>query len=146
MIGAQAWENVWTRNGPLLDSVGFVAGVSDGKSLVKQRKKADAQVVAFKADMAPNDLVSMIESCYRVGGVSVFNVESVNPTPFLGGTGLQLRYSYAPTDGIGKKGACVMRIVDQRFYLMKLDGVSSYYFDAVLPEFEQLVAGAQLEN
>jgi hypothetical protein len=144
MMGAQPWEDVWTRNGPLLDAVGFVTGVPEGKSLVKQRKKADAQVAVFKADMTPNDLVSMIESWYRVGGVSVFKMDSVDPTSFLGGTGLKLRYSYAPTDGIGKKGAAVLRVVDKKLYLMKLDGVNSHYFDAALPEFDALVASARL--
>lgn len=144
MIGAQAWEEAWTRNGPMLETVAFITGVPEGKSLVKQPKKADAQVAVFRADMTPNDLVSMIESSYRVGGVAVFKVDSVDPASFLGGTGLKLRYSYAPTDGIGKRGAAVLRVVDKKLYLMKLDGVTSHYFDAALPEFETLVASARL--
>lgn len=144
LMGEQPWEEAWTRNGPLLDSVGFATGVPEGKSLVKQRKKDDAQVAVFKADMTPNDLVSMVESWYRVGGVSVFKMDSVDPTAFLGGTGLKLRYSYAPSDGIGKKGAAVLRVVDKKLYLMKLDGVNSHYFDAALPEFEAMVASARM--
>jgi hypothetical protein len=144
MLGAQAWEEAWTLNGPMLESVAFVTGVPDGKSLVKQPKKADAQVAVFRANMTPNDLVSMVESSYRVGGIAVFKVDSVDPASFLGGTGLKLRYSYAPTDGIGKKGACVLRVVENKLYLMKLDGVTSHYFDAALPEFDAMVASARL--
>jgi hypothetical protein len=146
MLDARAWEEAWTRNGPLLDSVQFVTGLPDGKPLVKQRRKADAQVTVFRADMTPDDLVSMIESWYRVGGVAVFKVDAVEPVAFLGGTGLKLRYSYAPGDGIGKRGAAVMRVVGKKLYLMKLDAVTSHYFDAVLPEFEGLVASARFEE
>jgi hypothetical protein len=140
-----AWEEAWTQNGPLLETVVFVTGLPEGKSLVKQRKKDDAQVAVFRADMTPNDLVSMIETSYRVGGITVFAVDSVDPVPFLGGTGLRMRYHYAPGDGIGKKGSAVLRVFDKKLYVMKLEGVSSHYYDAALPEFEAMVAGARLK-
>jgi hypothetical protein len=35
-------------------------------------------------------------------------------------------------------------VVDKKLYFMKLDGVSSHYFDAALPEFERMVATAEL--
>ena len=144
---SQAWEDAWTQNGPLLESIVFVSGVPDGKSLLKQRRKADAQVTAFRADMTPNDLVSMLESWYRVGrGVTVFSVDSVNPAPFLGGTGLKMTFHFAPNDGISKRGTAVMRVVDSRLYLMKLEGVTSHYYEAAQPEFEQLVASAALKK
>lgn len=141
-----AWEEAWTQNGPLLESVVFVSGLPEGRSLVKPRKKDDARVAPFRADMSPADLVSMIESYYRVGGVAVFTVDSVEPMPFLGGSGLRMSYHYAPTDGIGKRGIAVLRVVDHKLFLMRLDGVTSHYFDAAKPQFEQLVASATLKK
>jgi hypothetical protein len=88
----------------------------------------------------------MIESSYRVAGVAVFNVDLVDTTPFLGGTGIRMRYHYSPGEGIGKKGSCVLRVVDQKLYLMKLEGVTSHYFDRALPEFDQMVASATLDQ
>jgi hypothetical protein len=140
------WEEIWTRNGPLLDTVAFVGGIPDGKKLLVQKRKSDQQVPAFRADMSPQDLVSMIEASYRVRGITVFDVESVDPVDFLGGKGVKMRYRYAPNDGIAKKGSCVARVIGKKLYLMKLEGVSSHYFDAVLPEFEQMVATAKIEK
>jgi len=145
-IQRQVWEDEWTQNGPLLDTIGFVSGLPDGKSLIKHRKKDDAQVAVFRADMTPNDLVSMVESAYRVAGVTVFAVDSVDPAPFLGGTGLKMNYRYSPSDGIGKRGTAVLRVVNSRLYLMKLEGVSSHYYEASQPEFEHLVASATLKK
>jgi hypothetical protein len=140
------WEESWTANGPLLDTVVFVSGLPAGESLLRQRRKDDAQAPAFRADMTPDDLVSMIESSYRVGGVTVFHIDQVDTTPFLGGTGIRMRYHYAPGEGIGRKGSCVLRVVDEKLYLVKLEGVASHYFDQALPEFDQMVASAALEQ
>jgi hypothetical protein len=140
------WEEAWTQNGPLLDSIEFVSGMPDGKSLVKQRRKADAQVAKFRADMSPTDLVSMIETVYRVGGITVFAVDSVDPVPFLGGTGLRMNFHFAPGDGMGRRGTAVLRVVDGKLYLIKLEGVTSHYYAASQPEFERLVASAALKK
>ena len=140
------WDETWTKNGPLLDTLAFVGGLPDGKSLLKQKKKDDQKVPVFRADMTPQDLVSMMEASYRVRGITVFDVESVDPADFLGGKGLRVGYRYAPNDGIAKKGVCVARIVDKKLYAIKLEGVSSHYFDAALPEFDQVVASAKLDR
>jgi hypothetical protein len=136
------WEETWTRNGPLLETITFVGGMPEGKALRKQRKKDDSQIPIFRADMTPQDLVSMIEASYRTRGIAVFEIESVDTIDFLGGKGLKARYNYAPDDGISKKGSCVLRVIDKKLDLMTLDGVSSHYFDAAVPEFDQLVSTA----
>ena len=141
-----SWDETWTRNGPLLDAMGFVGGLPDGETLLKQKKKADQRVPVFRADMSPQDLVSMMEASYRVRGITVFEIESVDPADFLGGKGLKVQYKYAPNDGMSKKGVCVARVVDHKLYAIRLEGASSHYFDASVPEFNQLVASARLET
>ena len=140
------WDETWTLNGPLLDAVAFVGGLPDGKSLLRQKNKDDRQVPLFRADMSPQDLVSMMEASYRVRGITVFDVESVDPDDFLDGKGLRVRYRYAPNDGIYRRGVCVARVVDEKLYAIKLEGVASHYFDAALPEFDQMVASARLDR
>jgi hypothetical protein len=140
------WDETWTLNGPLLDAMAFVGGLPDGKSLLKQKSKDDRQVPLFRADMSPQDLVSMLEASYRVRGITVFDVESVEPADFLDGKGLRVRYRYAPNDGIFRRGVCIARVVDQKLYAIKLEGVASHYFEASLPEFDQMVASARLER
>jgi len=137
-------EESWTKNGVLLDSVAFVGGLPAGKALVKQHKKADEQVPVFRADMSPDDLVSMIESSYRIGGVTAFEVAGVEPVQFLGAPAVRFDFNYVPPDKLPRKGRCVMAVSSERLYLMKLEGASSHYFDAALPEFESMLASATL--
>lgn len=139
------WEENWTRNGPLLDGLSFIGGLPDGAAIARQRKKDDQKVPVFRARMTPQDLVSMIESFYRIkAGASIFETTAVEPATFLGTRGLQFDYTYISADEVKRKGRSIVAIIDRRLYLMALDGTAIHYFDAALPEFEAMTAGARL--
>jgi hypothetical protein len=140
------WEEVWTRNGPQLDRLALLGGMPEGRAILVQEKHANQQVPLFRADMTPQDLMSMLEVSYRVQGVAVFDFESVEPVDFLGGPGVRMRYDYLSGIGFKKQGWCVMRIVGAKLYSMKLEGVASRDFDTVALEFDQLVASAKLRR
>ena len=139
-------EEVWTWNGPKFDRIALVGGLPDGKAIIFRATNSDQQVPVFRADMTAQDLMSMVEVSYRINGVTVFHFESVEPVDFLGGPGVRLRYNYTSGIGIAKRGSCVMRVVDRRLYAMKLESVAGHYFDTVDPEFDQLIASAQLRK
>lgn len=140
-----AWEENWTRNGPLLDSLGFVGGLPNGQPLAKQRRKEDRKVPVFRADMSPQDLVSMLESYYRIkAGATVFAADTVAPATFLGAPGLRFDYAWIGADQVKRRGRAVMAIVAGKLYLATLDGASLYYFDAALPDFTAMTEGARL--
>lgn len=145
-VNETKWEEVWTWNGPQLDRVALVDGLPDGKAIIFQEKSADQQVPVFRANMTAQDLASMVEISYRVKGITVFNFESVEPVDFLGGAGVRLRYNYTSGIGIAKRGSCVMRVMDRKLYAMKLESVADQPFDAVVPQFELLVASARLHK
>jgi beta-barrel assembly-enhancing protease len=140
------WEDVLTWNGPQLDRAALVNGLPDGKAIISQEMNADQQVPVFRADMTTLDLMSMVAVSYRVNGVTVFDFESVEPVDFLGGRGVRLRYNYSSGIGIAKRGSCVMRVVDRKLYAMKLESVAGHYFHTVDPEFDLLIASAQLRK
>jgi hypothetical protein len=136
-------EENWTQNGPLLDSLTFVGGVKDGEALAKQRPKDDRKVPVFRPGMSPQDLVSMVESLYRIkAGATVFETTGVKPATFLGAQGVQFDYTYVGNDEVKRRGRSVFAIIDGQLYLVALDGAAVHYFDAALPEFEAIVASA----
>jgi len=142
--GMTAWEEAWTKNGPVLDTIASVGGLPDGRAPVKQNRKADRKVPEFQANRSPQDLVSMIESSYRVGGVTHFTVDSVEPTEFLAHSAVRMNYSYVASDSLPRKGRCVMSIVNGELFLMKLEGAASRYFAAALREFDAMVSSARV--
>lgn len=138
-------EESWTRNGVLLDSITFMGGLKDGEAIAKQRAKDDRKVPVFRANMTPQDLVSMVESYYRIRGqISVFESTSVKPTTFLGKQGIEFDFNFVGNDDVKRRGRSVLAVVDDKLYLMAVEGTALHYFDAALPEFQTLTTSATI--
>jgi hypothetical protein len=135
------WEDVrqvedWTQNGPLLDDITFVTGLKDRKSLIRQNSRDAEQVPLFRSNMTAPEIVSLIESAYRVrGGAVSFETLSLAPRAFLGANGFQLDYQHLDGDEVWRKGRAVGAVIDGRLYLVMLDAVRSHYFGSTLGDF-----------
>jgi hypothetical protein len=137
----------WTLNGPLLDGISFVTGLKDGKSLIRQRRSASQQVPIFRSNMTPPEVAAMVESLYRVrGGAVEFKTLSLQPRPFLGANGFQLDYEHLDDDELWRRGRAVGSVIGGKLYLILIDAARSHYWDAALPDYEALVASAELRR
>jgi hypothetical protein len=147
---AQLFEDVasvedWTLNGPLLDGITFITGLRSGHFMVRQRRTTEQQVPKFRADMTPPEIAAMLESLYRVrGGAVDFHTLSIQPRPFLGTNGFQFDYEHLDDDELWRKGRAVGAVINGQLYLVMFDAARSHYYDAGLPDFEAIVASAQL--
>jgi hypothetical protein len=137
-------EENWTQNGLGLDAITFIGGLKDGAPIIKQNKKDAQKVPVFRASMGPEDLTSMIESYYRIQGVSVFETLSVKPVKFLGENGVQFDYQFIAADEVRRRGRAVMAISQGKLYGINLSAAAVHYFDAALSEFESLMATARV--
>jgi hypothetical protein len=138
----------WTLNGPILDGMSFVTGLKSGRYLIRQSKRADQQVPKFREDMTPPEIAAMLETLYRVrGGTVDFKTLSLQPRPFLGaGNGFQFDYEHLDDDEVWRKGRAVGAVIQGRLYLVLLDAARSHYYGSTLPDFEAVVASAQLRR
>jgi hypothetical protein len=135
----------WTLNGPLLDGMSFVTGLENGKTLVRQRRTTSQQVPAFRSNMTPPEIAAMLESLYRVRGGSIdFRTLSLRPRPFLGTAGFQFDYEHLDGDELWRRGRAVGAVVNGELYLVLLDAAKLHYYEQTLPDFEAVVASAQL--
>jgi hypothetical protein len=147
---AQLFEDVasvedWTLNGPLLDGITFITGLRSGHFMVRQRRTTEQQVPKFRADMTPPEIAAMLESLYRVrGGAVDFHTLAIQPRPFLGTNGFQFDYEHLDDDELWRKGRAVGAVINGQLYLVMFDAARSHYYDAGLPDFEAIVASAQL--
>ncbi len=137
----------WTQNGPVLDSLSFVSGLKDGKSIVRQSRKADQQVPRFRSSMTAPEVAAMLETFYRTrAGTIDFKTIALAPRPFLGTSGFQLEFDHLDGDELWRRGRAVGAVVNGRLYLILLDAARSHYFAAELPEFETVVNSARLRT
>ncbi len=137
----------WTLNGPLLDNLSFISGLPHGRYLVRTERRDAQQVPRFHSNMTAPEIQAMLESAYRVrGGAIDFRTISLAPRPFLGQPGFQFDYEHLDTDEVWRKGRAVGAIINGRLYLMLFDAARSHYYPAALPDFEAMVASAQLRR
>jgi hypothetical protein len=137
----------WTLNGPLLDQITFITGLKSGRAMVRQWRTTDQQVPPFRADMTPPEIAAMLETLYRVrGGAVDFRTLALSPRTFLGTNGFQLDYEHLDSDELWRKGRAVGAVVNGQLYLVMYDAARSHYYEAALPDFEAVVASAQLRG
>lgn len=134
----------WTQNGPYLDTISFVTGLKDGKTLVRQRRRDDRQVPVFRSNMTAPEVAAMIESLFRVrGGTVDFKTTALSPRTFMGAPGFQQDFEHLDSDEVWRRGRMVGAVINGRLYMILLDATRSHYFDASLPDFETIVASAR---
>ena len=135
----------WTQNGPYLDGISFVTGLSNGKALVYQRSRDDRQVPKFRSNMTAPEIAAMVESLFRVrGGAVDFKTVSLAPRPFLGTNGFQYDYEHLDSDEVRRRGRAVGAVINGKLYLILFDAARSHYYGALLPDFEAIVSSARL--
>jgi hypothetical protein len=138
-------EEDWTLNGPLLDNLTFIGGLQSGKAIVRHQRRQERQVPRFRAEMSPQEIVSMIETYYRIRAGSVrFDMTGLQPRNFLGQPGFQFDFRHLDGSEVERQGRAVGAVIGDRLYLVLLEGTRSHYFPAALPEFERIVESAQL--
>jgi hypothetical protein len=134
----------WTQNGPILDGISFVSGMRSGRELVRQRHSASQQVPRFRSGMTAPEITAMLESLYRVKGAAVdLKTLSLQPRPFLGANGFQWDYEHLDSDELWRRGRAVGAVIDGKLYLILFDAARSHYYNALLPDYEAIVASAQ---
>jgi hypothetical protein len=115
--------------------------------LIRQSKRADQQVPKFRSDMTPPEIAAMLESLYRVkGGAVDFRTLSLQPRRFLGVNGFQFDFEHLDDDELWRKGRAVGAVIDGNLYLILYDAARSHYYGAALPDFESIVASAELHR
>ena len=134
----------WTQNGPYLDGISFVTGLDNGETLVRQTRRDDRQVPKYRSNMTAPEITAMLESLFRVrGGTVDFRTLGLAPRSFLGQPGFQFDFEHLDGDEVWRRGRAVGATVDGQLYLVLLDAARSHYFDAVLPDFEAIVASVR---
>ena len=137
----------WTLNGPYLDSMSFVSGLKNGRHIIRTRRRDFQQVPAFRANMTAPEIAAMLESFYRVkAGTIDFKTTGLKPRTFMGYPGFQFDYDHLDTDEVWRRGRTVGAVVNDRLYLILVDGARMHYFDHALPDFEAVANSARLKR
>lgn len=142
-VGTLGADTVWTRDGPALDRLLFVAGRPDGEPLFARSRPRLS--LLFRAAMTPTEVMELWSTELALAGQRLVTVGGLLPTLFAGTPGFRFQYAYADADGLLFDGYAAGAIADERLYLIAFAGTRAHQFRAYWPEVTALVNSARID-
>jgi hypothetical protein len=146
----QGHIEVWTLDGPTLNTLVFFTGVPDGEPLFTRRlapgQSASQQEkpAVFRATMNPVEIQELLEATLaRTFQTTVVEGRNLKPVPF-GGSGFRFETRLLGRDEVERAGVFVGTVRDKKLYGAWFQGARLHYFTRYLPEFDRLVGSARL--
>jgi hypothetical protein len=142
--GGKARE-VWTQEGVYLDALVIYSDVKDGDLMhAKSAASAKLKDVAFRADMQPQDLVSMFEALYS-RDLSVVTVLKSEPWTFGGKPGVRFEFErIRKLDSVQLRGVGYAAIDDRQLYAMIYQAPRLAFFPRYKDRVEALARSARI--
>lgn len=136
----------WTLDGVTLNELYFVSGLRSGKTLFKDRDKKNNPLPRLQENILLTDIPEFVESSMRVQmGTSLFEVDEIEPTTFLGQPGVKWRFHFGvQADALIRRGVAVGTMVDGELYLITFVAPELHYFERDLEEAEAIMSSATL--
>ena len=139
---------VWTLDGPVLNTMLFFTGVPDGEPLFTQRAAGSGQQEkppVFKASMNPVEIQELLEATIaRYFQTTLAEGRNLKPVPIADGKGFRFETRMVGRDEVERDGVFVGTIRNKKLYGAWFQGAKLYYFDRYLPEFDRMVSSARL--
>jgi hypothetical protein len=140
----------WTLDGPTLNTLLFFTGVPDGEPLFT--RAADAAQAAqqekpavFRSTMNPVEVQELLEATMaRYFQSTIAEARNLKPAPVANGQGFRFETRLVGRDEVERDGVFVGTIRNGKLYGAWFQGAKLHYFKRYLPEFDQMVASAQL--
>jgi hypothetical protein len=144
----QGKVELWTLDGPVLNTLLFFTGVPDGEPLFTRRTMGAGEQEKppeFKASMNPIEIQELLEATVaRFFQTTIAEGRNLKPVPIAEGKGFRFETRMVGRDEVERAGVFVGTIRNKKLYGAWFQGAKLYYYDRYLPEFDQMVASARL--
>jgi len=144
----QGKVEVWTLDGPVLNTLLYFTGVPDGEPLFTRRAIGAGQQEkppVFKASMNPIEIQELLEATIaRHFQTTLAEGRNLKPVPIADGKGFRFETRLVGRDEVERAGVFVGTIRNKKLYGAWFQGAKLHYFDRYLPEFDRIVSSARL--
>jgi len=137
---------VWTMDGPMLNTLGFVAGLDNGASIIKTPSGKEPMPV-FRSTMGGSEVAELFEATLTraVQGGSIVRTTNVRPATFAGKPGFRFDFSYMnQDDDLERRGVAAGTIHGGKLYLIFFHAARIHYFPSNIDEVEAIITSAQI--
>jgi len=144
----QGKVEVWTLDGPVLNTLLFFTGVPDGEPLFTRRAVGSGEgekPPVLKASMNPIEIQELLEATIaRHFQTTLAEGRNLKPVPIADGKGFRFETRLVGRDEVERAGVFVGTIRNKKLYGAWFQGAKLHYYDRYLPEFDRIVSSAQL--
>ncbi|NIM28479.1 MAG: hypothetical protein GTO67_17285 [Gammaproteobacteria bacterium] len=132
---------IWTVDGPLLESVRFFDARADGDPLLVPGP--DQTLPTFKKDMRASEVQEFVVDTLSASGASRVEASNLRPWDFGVLSGFRFELSYVNQDGLEYDAFAVGAISEEKLYLILYAGTRRYYYPKYRGFAEAIVASIQ---
>ncbi len=140
--GAFGAGAAWTRDGPGLDALLFVAGHGEGEPLFAHTRERKA--LLLRASMTPTEVMELWATELALADRRMVTVGSLMPAEFAGAPGFRFQYAYADADGLVFDGYAAGAMIAGRLYLIAFSGTRAHQFRAHWLAAAALIGSARI--
>ncbi|MEN8260731.1 MAG: hypothetical protein ABFS02_09130 [Pseudomonadota bacterium] len=129
-------EEIWTVDGPALQSIRFVKGLKPGDNLFGSRKSKSA--FTYKTGMNSHELMELILDSFRAGGMQQVEASLLQPFDFGGREGFRIDFTFMMPNSLEMQGIVFGAEIDDRLHLIFYYGTRQHYFEKYREQAERL--------
>jgi hypothetical protein len=133
---------VWTVDGPLLNSLQFTPALADGDPLY--RIEGRDEVPRFRSNMSESEVMEFVVDSFAAAGAQKVEAIGLAPAPFGQRSGFRFELTYQSGDGLDKLGSVIGMLLDGKLYLIIYTGAAQHYYPKYKPTVEALLASIQI--
>jgi hypothetical protein len=134
---------LWTIEGPFLQSLRFTHGTADGQPLFPVPGEKGQQLL-YRSSMSETEIMELVvDTLARLQNGSVLP-SGLEPTPFGARQGFRFEVEYLTPEGLPCKGIAVGTVADDKLYLILYTGARDHYFDRYAPRVEEMIGSIRL--
>jgi hypothetical protein len=132
-------RELWTIDGPLLDSVRFFNGLVDGDSLFEPTVARTDQLPLYRKSMTPLEIRDFVFASLNRAGYEKLATDDLRVADFGGDQGFRFEHRFATEDGLRKKGFFIGAINNGRLYLIEFAAPEIYYYEKHRATVERMI-------
>jgi hypothetical protein len=131
-------ENLWTVDGPALQSLRFVTALEDGDTLFPVPDPEASP--KFIKSMGPLEVVDFFQTSIGTLGGAGFRSRNFRPAQFGARQGFRFEFSYLTKDGLAMQGFTTGAVIEQKLYMIIYIGTRQHYFEKHRNDAESIVS------
>lgn len=136
------WE-IWTVDGPSLQSVQFLTGLEDGKALF--RGKDEEKRPKFLKTMTASEIMELVVDSVSVAGGQKVNAVNLRPEKFGAAQGFRFEMTYLTKTGLEKQAIVAGAVLNERLYLIVYSGAREHYYAKHKDHADRIIESIRLK-